>query len=477
MARQISLHSKLSSILETLAKSAMAELCNAMDEDTVELRLELTRLQTLNSALKEKVDTLECELTAARNDVPRSRRTVAIQTGDDHESKSPVIEGVFGKDWCLNLWNDRCHTSDRMDDQSLDEDMGAPGHLHAFTSSSTPELEKGAEFYSLESFKEAIENWQLSNFVELYKRSSGTVENARKKSFNDNLVFAEVDFACAHVSKGSDLKHCPFTIKVRVTPDGRKLYIKDISPANCHNHEVSRAFLRAHESEHADGIQVKEEDYLEGTDANLAHKTLSQESDGRLFSEEPEPTPAWPMDVSTDGHRKGAFNHVNGTAPSPDGLVDDPDPDGVGNHDDPTSRADSSAAGQKYACSRCDIVFHNPGTLVTHQRAHLPYWCDACKEQFAAKAELKRHRCDDDPGKCHLCGKTWATLWALQTHMVVHTGEKPFVCRFCGQRFTQKGSMRTHLVRKHVGCGECGTTFDNKSQLLRHLLKHKKSAI
>ncbi|XP_077589856.1 uncharacterized protein LOC144208070 [Stigmatopora nigra] len=286
MSGHISLHSKLSSILKTLAESAMAELSNAVDEDTVELRLELTRLQTLNLALKEKVDTLECELTVARNDVPpvpRSHRTVAIQTGDDHdihESKSPVIEGVFGKDWCLNLWNDRSHTSDRMDDQSLDKGMDVPVDLHALSQSSTPELEKGAEFCSFESFKEAIENWQRSNFVELYNRSSGTVENAKKRTRKKS--FTELHFACAHVSKGSDIKCCPFTIKVRVTPDGRKLYIKDISPANCHNHEVSQAFLSPHDSEHVDGIQVKKEDYPDGMAANLAHKTLKQKKGARV---------------------------------------------------------------------------------------------------------------------------------------------------------------------------------------------------
>lgn len=86
MEINISLHSKLSSIMETMAESAMAELCKAVDEDTVELRLELSRLKSLNSALTEKVDTLECELTAARSDaigLPRSHRTVAIQTDDD----------------------------------------------------------------------------------------------------------------------------------------------------------------------------------------------------------------------------------------------------------------------------------------------------------------------------------------------------------------------------------------------------------
>ncbi|XP_061605178.1 uncharacterized protein LOC133465966 isoform X1 [Phyllopteryx taeniolatus] len=287
MEPNISLHSKLSSIMETMAESAMAELCKAVDEDTVELRLELSRLQTLNSALTEKVDTLECELTAARSDAPgllRSHRTVAIQTDDDdvNESESPVINGVFGKDWCLNLWKDRFRTNQKIDAQQVDDDMNASMPLESFSPIDVPVLEKGAEFYSFESFSEAIESWQRSNFVELYKRSSRTVENAkkraRKKSYSENLVFAELDFACAHGSKGPDVKRCPFTIKVRVTPDGRKLYIKDISPGNCHNHELSQAVLTGSDPEHVDVIQVKVEDYLEGAGGSFAQETLSQET-------------------------------------------------------------------------------------------------------------------------------------------------------------------------------------------------------
>ncbi|XP_061605179.1 zinc finger and BTB domain-containing protein 24 isoform X2 [Phyllopteryx taeniolatus] len=495
MEPNISLHSKLSSIMETMAESAMAELCKAVDEDTVELRLELSRLQTLNSALTEKVDTLECELTAARSDAPgllRSHRTVAIQTDDDdvNESESPVINGVFGKDWCLNLWKDRFRTNQKIDAQQVDDDMNASMPLESFSPIDVPVLEKGAEFYSFESFSEAIESWQRSNFVELYKRSSRTVENAkkraRKKSYSENLVFAELDFACAHGSKGPDVKRCPFTIKVRVTPDGRKLYIKDISPGNCHNHELSQAVLTGSDPEHVDVIQVKVEDYLEGAGGSFAQETLSQENDDNddeRFSEEVEQTPAWLEDMSLDSDSKNHYDN-NGTeeqsVQSSTGTEDDCYEYVIEDGENKlTVQASSSGGGggKKYICLRCNIVFYNPNTLMIHQRAHQPYWCDVCKEQFGTKSQFKHHKCDLVPNKCRLCGKTWASQSALRTHMVVHTGDKRFVCRFCGQRFAQKGSMRSHLIRSHMGCGECGMTFDAKTQLLHHLLKHKMRAI
>ncbi|XP_077412989.1 uncharacterized protein LOC144043338 isoform X3 [Vanacampus margaritifer] len=610
MEMNISLHSKLSSIMKTMAESAMAELCKAMDEDRVELRLELSRLKTLNTALKEKVDTLECELTAARSDVsghPRSHRTVAIQTDDDvdgnNESVSPVIQGVFGKDWCLNLWKDRFRASQRTDTQQVDDDMIMSMPIDCFSMSDAQDLEKGAEFYSFESFSEAIERWQRTNLVELYKRSSRTVENAkkraRKKSYSDNLVFAELDFACAHGSKGSDLLRCPFTIKVRVTPDGRKLYIKEISPADVHNHELSQVVMTGPDSEHADVIQVKVEDYLEGAVAgSFPQEPVSQEThnsapwtfqevqtflgilaeeevqrqligavrnrrvfqlvsqrmaakgfrrtcgqcqlkckklrcqyrkikeqkrtkawrwfelvdavygrrpainkqrvntdtvleammesvadddDDELFSEEVEQMPVWPVDISVDAGSENHYEH-NGTGEQVVELSHSTEEECYefvveDGQNKLTVQTSSSAEEKKYICLRCNIVFYNPNTLMVHQRAHQPYWCNMCKEQFESKAKLKHHKCDLVPNRCRLCGKTWASQSALRTHMVVHTGDKRFVCRFCGQRFAQKGSMRSHLMRTHVGCGECGMKFEVKTQLLRHLLKHKKRTI
>lgn len=92
MVSRLSLHSQLSSILETMASSALSQVCKLVDEESAELRLELSRLLLANSALAGKVNSLESELVTVRSDalkLCKSYRTVGIQTacvrdGDRH---------------------------------------------------------------------------------------------------------------------------------------------------------------------------------------------------------------------------------------------------------------------------------------------------------------------------------------------------------------------------------------------------------
>lgn len=143
-ANRSALRAQLTAIVETMAKSVLSQLCQVVDEDTVELHLELSRLLVVNSTLADKVNSLESELTNVRkNDQPQlrqSQRSVGVQTGSTTDgdpcgksssqtsrgkkkipltltafyclhshfsvSTSPTIAGIFGKDWCMNLWKD-----------------------------------------------------------------------------------------------------------------------------------------------------------------------------------------------------------------------------------------------------------------------------------------------------------------------------------------------------------------------------------
>lgn len=83
MATRLSIHTQLSSIMETMAKSTLSQLCKLVDEESAELRLECSRLLFANSALTEKVNSLQCELTIVKTNASKScksYRTVGVQT-------------------------------------------------------------------------------------------------------------------------------------------------------------------------------------------------------------------------------------------------------------------------------------------------------------------------------------------------------------------------------------------------------------
>ncbi|XP_052132148.1 zinc finger protein 782-like [Frankliniella occidentalis] len=78
--------------------------------------------------------------------------------------------------------------------------------------------------------------------------------------------------------------------------------------------------------------------------------------------------------------------------------------------------------------------------------------------------------------KCRYCSKTLISKTKLESHLRVHTGERPFKCETCEQSFTTKGSLTVH-IRTHTGekpyvCDFCKQRFSHKSSLVEHIRTH-----
>ncbi|KAF3846229.1 hypothetical protein F7725_003307 [Dissostichus mawsoni] len=108
-----SFRAQLAAVLDKLTKTALVEIGNLADECSSVLHSEISLHKTENEALKKRCYLLEVQLRAARE----------AQTFSSHVNNqqhlAPAIDGVYGKDWCMDLWREEKALSQRKAKWSL----------------------------------------------------------------------------------------------------------------------------------------------------------------------------------------------------------------------------------------------------------------------------------------------------------------------------------------------------------------------
>ncbi|XP_077549036.1 zinc finger X-chromosomal protein-like isoform X2 [Haemaphysalis longicornis] len=139
----------------------------------------------------------------------------------------------------------------------------------------------------------------------------------------------------------------------------------------------------------------------------------------------------------------------------------------------------------KFQCSQCSYSSDVSNDVAIHERTHSgerPFVCSLCQEGFAEEGELWRHQLavhtEEKPHECEVCGERFSEVLHLARHeQLVHMqgdGLSLFECPQCGRVFTHKGHLNTHLLT-HTGerpyaCTMCNARFARRSNLKRHVI-------
>nr|XP_020639279.1 zinc finger protein 131 isoform X4 [Pogona vitticeps] len=154
-----------------------------------------------------------------------------------------------------------------------------------------------------------------------------------------------------------------------------------------------------------------------------------------------------------------------------------------------------------FHCEKCNRTFKLYYHFKEHMKTHSTesYKCDLCNKRYLRESALKQHlTCyhieesgankKQRPGKkihvCQYCDKQFDHFGHFKEHLRKHTGEKPFECSNCHERFARNSTLKCHLTacqsgagakkgrKKLYECQVCNSVFNSWDQFKDHLVIH-----
>ncbi|XP_076837575.1 uncharacterized protein LOC143482882 [Brachyhypopomus gauderio] len=401
MANYRAFHTQLATIMETLTRAAVAEICELVDDGYAILHIEISRHQKENEELRRKLQLIE-SIVAARG---YSDETT---TSRDSRCDGAVCETTAGRKPC----GSRESSSRRILAESCDLEERGPVTVQVKEEGQEPQDDDNSGAIAM-----ATHN---SPDVEVIELSTQDGPSETHSTNDDTTVHTLAD---AH----SPAPHAhPFTETHSHTEESQHSSVdltasdEPLCSFNTHTDAQTQSDTHTERTCHGpafpDKVCVKRESAVCDAELDLT------------------------LDWNTHSMRDTlAHPHVPSTGITTDTL----------NHNPPLYAAQHLVAMGNVAGLS---LFGGRGTVRGGGVGKRHFICSICGKSFTTAQSLDTHtriHTGERPYRCEQCGKRFTQSGHLTAHQTVHTGERPYECSHCGKRFAGKQYLRIHTKKHH----------------------------
>ncbi|XP_073347983.1 uncharacterized protein [Pagrus major] len=426
-----SFHSQLLSVMEVLAKAAVAEINRRVDDSCAVLRLEVSQSRRDIDLLQRKCEVMEAELRRSRM---RARRKVFYPPAA--ERFSPLVKVVLNKGRPSTDWDRQMDAEAQNQPQQCANEAE---HILIKEERAEEDVWKNEDKLISEAEQpqcfEASQPAQTNSFVECHHSAENPDDPGSLVSPTDGYNQIKAELVVKHEREEEPDENAAPLVSAhkfvidegdgqlwtsdlcRETADANFSYaeqefdsVPSVFPSQSGSHSVMVSAARAKRRARTFGCKRPQPD--EALNALSQINTMDQCS----------------IPQQSQHQYRDSAAHMRNP------------------HEDPPNAAASSFCRSSFGLARRMRTPWRSG--IGEKR----FSCTYCNKNFMRFSQLKEHlrsHTGEKPFSCQQCGRSFTKQCNLIRHAVVHSGEKPYECSLCGKCFTQRSSLKSHQKTAH----------------------------